>query len=143
MPYDRDYAEWQRRFERAFEELIPCMNDTKWREVFLLAARHRAPFQAAFVRDPRGSTESIHSVLLSWVGESGLHDPGIGGPCAYREILWIRFLTSIPTRLGPIVQSLDSLLADLEKLGQLPLTKTEAYVEIRGYQGTAVPPTSP
>jgi hypothetical protein len=41
--------------------------------------------------------------------------------------------------MGPIVQSLDSLIADLEKLGQLPLTITDSYVEIRGYQEPSTP----
>ncbi|HUE70580.1 MAG TPA: DUF6678 family protein [Pirellulaceae bacterium] len=140
MPYDREqWDERQRRLENAIANLIPCMNNTKWREVFSAAARHRAPFRAAFVRGTEGGTDSIHSVRASWVGESGLKDPGIGGPCSYREILWIRFPTSIPTRMGPIVQSLDSLISDLEKLGELPLTKTDSYVEIRGYQEPSTP----
>lgn len=136
MPYNRDHwDERQRRLESAIAKLIPCMSDTKWHEVFLAAARHRARFQVAFVRDPAWNTESLHFVLETWVKESGLRDPGIGGPCSYREILWIRF----PISMGPVVQALEPLLADLDRLGQLPITKTDAYVEIRGYQEPSTP----
>lgn len=113
------------------------MNDTKWREVFDSIARHSLNVQVAWVRDSDWDTQGLHSVLGFWVEMQGLRDPGIGGPCHYRDLLWIRVRRAVPDAYYgrvPRKQPIESFLAELSSLGSVPLNQTKDYVEIRGYE---------
>jgi len=138
MPCDADYyAEMERLTRRAADRLVPCMNDTKWREVFACMARHGLQFGIAWVRNDAWDTQILHRVWESWIGTHGIRDPGIGGPCDYWEILWIRVPVALPnTYWGrvPERQPIEPFLAELASLGSLPLKQTEEYVEVRGYE---------
>ena len=137
MPYDaRHYAEMQNRTKKAAHRLVACMNDTKWREVFDSIARHSLDFQVAWVRDSDWNTQGLHRVQGSWVEMHGLRDPGIGGPCHYRDLLWIRVPRAVPDAYCrvPRKQAIDPFLSELGSLGSVPLNQTEDYVEIRGYE---------
>lgn len=138
MPYHADYyAEMQRRKIKAADRLVPCMNDTKWREVFACMARHGLKFGIAWVRNDAWDNQNLHRVPESWIGTHGIRDPGIGGPCDYWEILWIRVPVAVPNDyLGkvPKRQPIEPFLAELASLGSLPLKQTEKYVEVRGYE---------
>jgi hypothetical protein len=138
MPYDaEDHANLERRTQKVARGLVSCMNDTKWREVFLCASRHQLQFKVAWVRDPGWNAESLHRIRESLIDNHGLRDPGIGGPCSYRDILWIRFPFSIHNAYYgqvPWGQPIEKLLEDLASLGSLPVRQTQEYLEIRGYE---------
>jgi hypothetical protein len=135
-------------YEHKLDQLISrrfkakLMNNTKWREVFTCLAKSELRFQVAWINAPDFPHDVLHSINLSWVGERGLLDPGIGGPCYYKEIAYIRIPTVL--RLPKVMrgevysyqekkQNVESLVAELHSLGQLPLTVMSDYVEIRGY----------
>jgi len=140
MPYDSQHrAEIDRRKDRARRELVPLMNDTKWREVFLLNVRLGLRFQMAWIRDSEWKTSAIHHpVSAHLISCDGIKDPGVGGPCLYRDILWIRFPRVLPSEYwGPAEQSLQQLWAELVRIGMLPVRTTNDFVEIRGYDEPA------
>ena len=113
------------------------MNDTKWREVFACTVRHGLQFQVAWVRNFAWDTRALHRVWASYIGTNGLRDPGIGGPCYYRDILWIRIPVALPNTYSgqvPRMQAIDPFLVELASLGLLPLKQTQEYVEVRGYE---------
>jgi len=138
MPYGADYyAEMERRTRKVADSLVPCMNDTKWREVFACMARHGLQFNIAWIRNDSWDTRILHRVWEAWIGRQGIRDPGIGGPCDYWEILWIRVPVALPSTYVsqvPKRQPIEPFLADLASLGSLPQRQTEEYVEIRGYE---------
>jgi len=137
MPYDaRHHADMQNRTNKAAHRLVACMNDTKWREVFASIARHGLAFQAAWVRDSDWNTQGLHRIQVSYIDTHGLRDPGIGGPCRYRDLLWIRVPRAVPdTRCSvPWKQAVEPFLFELDSLGSVPLNQTKDYVEIRGYE---------
>jgi hypothetical protein len=141
MPYDaRHHAKLERRNKNAARRFVSCMSDTKWREVFLCVSRHKLRFQVAWVRGSDWDTEGLHAIWESLIDTRGLRDPGVGGPCWYREILWIRLPLAIHDAYGgkvPRRQPIQQLLDDLARLGRLPIRQTHDYVEIRGYQDRA------
>ena len=137
MPYDaRHHADMQNRTNKAAHRLVACMNDTKWREVFASIARHGLAFQAAWVRDSDWNTQGLHRIQVSYIDTHGLRDPGIGGPCHYRDLLWIRVPRALRVAYCrvPRKQAIEPFLAELGSLGSVPLNQTEEYVEIRGYE---------
>ena len=139
MPYDdQHFKKLSQRDEKAAKRLVPCMNDTKWRELFLCAAKHSLLFQFAWVRETDDKRESSYdSVRESCIDVHGLRDPGLGGPCLYREILWIRFPFAIHNSYWgqvPKSQPLEQFLQDLKSIGLLPIKQTAEYVEVWGYQ---------
>jgi hypothetical protein len=108
------------------------MNNLKWREVFSTLARSvhlTTPIYWRFVRDDRSffcSVPSLHGLSLL---PERLPDelPYPYGP--YREIDWIEIPASESTKHN----DLDALTSELEALGQLPLSRTEAVLRISGY----------
>lgn len=136
MPYNSaHFAKLEQRREKAVSRLLPCMNDTKWREVFLLIARRNLTFQIAWVGDLVWPTDSYHKVQENLIENNGLRDPGIGGPCVYRDILWIRLPKTVKWGNGNwFAQDLVPFATDLTTLGTMPLQSNEDGIEIRGYQ---------
>ena len=123
-----------RRQRRSLVGFVPCMNDTKWREVFLIASSLELQFHLAWVYDSDWPVNSLHRVPKNLIDHSGIRDPGIGGPCDYREILWVRFPRRIPSGYwGPREQQIEQLDIRLDGLGVLPVTSTVDYLEVRGY----------
>jgi hypothetical protein len=140
MSFNSDhYAERERRVRQAASSLVALMNDTKWREVFSCACRHSLWFQISWLHDSSWPSDSLqHPVAENWLDTNGIRDPGIGGPCFYRDILWIRFpRVRRDLRFGPARQPVQQFVDDLASLGVLPITETDEYVEIRGYQSVA------
>lgn len=110
------------------------MNDTKWREVFCAISRFRVRFTIAFVGEAASPQGQLHFPVPERLLRSDhIADPGIGGPCYYRDILGIAF-PRIQLWDLPGTQELPLLLDELTKLGQLPISETDETVEIRGYQ---------
>lgn len=119
------------------------MNNTKWREVFTCLAKRDIRFQVGWINTPDFPRDTVHSLFSErLVGERGLLDPGIGGPCYYKEIEYVRIpkVLRLPKVMRGEVygyheqeQDVAGLVAELHGLGQLPLTVMSDYVEIRGY----------
>jgi hypothetical protein len=141
MPYkNQHYLERDRRVSLKIRDMVGVMNNTKWREVFSAVAKYRVQFSVSWVNDRIWNTASLHAVLPSWVAADGIRDPGIGGPCFYREILLIRFPFCIQENFGIRKQdAISDLVADLRNLGALPIRKTDEFLEIKGYEEPATP----
>ena len=108
------------------------MSNLKWREVFSVLARSAhltTPLYWRFVRDDRSFVWRVSSLHGLSLRPERLPDepPYPYGP--YREIDWIE----IPASESSKHNDLDALTSELEALGQLPLSRTEAGLRISGY----------
>lgn len=96
-----------------------------------------------WVHDPDWPSESIQGpVSETWVDTHGLCDPGIGGPCLFRDIMWIRFPVRIQNRTNGnliLCQAIEPFAADLANLGLLPITRTDDFIQICGYRTASLP----
>jgi len=137
MPYDAEhFAELERRAAKWREDRPAFMNDTKWREVFACLARHQTQFQVAWIGNSESATSALYSIRESLIEAHGLRDPGLGGPCAFRDIHWLQIPLAIRSAYWghvPHRQSIEPLLADLAILGDLPIQRTAGALIIRGY----------
>jgi len=141
MAYNgQHYEELERRNKNAASRFVSCMNNTKWREVLGCVARLDLIFQIAWVRDFDWNTEGLRTVIESMIDTRGLRDPGIGGQCLYRDILWIRLPFAIHNPYWgqvPTQQPVQQLLNELAGLGTFSTERTQKYLEIRGYETRA------
>ena len=114
------------------------MNDTKWREVLLIAMQMRIQFEVAYVWREEFQMGTL--VAPELLGTSTIADPGIaGGPAEYRDIFAIRFPRYVSVRnptTGVSIQD-ESLsarfLAEISSLGALPIEVLRDCIYIRGY----------
>lgn len=120
------------------------MNDTKWREVLLIAMRMRVQFEVAYVE--REEFQMGAPVAAELLGEHTIADPGIaGGPAEYRDIYAIRFNRYVEVRnprTGARTQDEGlsaSFLAEINSLGALPIEILSDYIYVRGYGERAKP----
>jgi len=121
------------------------MNDTKWREVLVIAARLELWFVATFIDadQPVVPAEFDHAHLraplpknalgLRQIGDWG----GMSGP--YKNILWILFprrfcYTNDGGHKRYRDQRIQDFLDQSAGLGQLPLEVTEHFVRVHGYK---------
>lgn len=135
------------REERFLTKAVSVMNDTKWREVWVQAARFELWFRAAFIcrREPTIPIEFDRQQLHSPLPEVAFESHQIGdwgtmcGP--YKDLLWVLF----PRRFCYANdcghrrfrdQRIQGFLEALKALGELPLEATDRFVRIYGYKST-------
>lgn len=114
------------------------MNDTKWREVLSLIGAHEMLVQFSFVREE----EYKSLIYFPENGVEGDHttDCTVHGPFFLREIFEIRcprFEEKRDSRTGRKYQDesrYNNFIAEINNLGQLPLTENDYGVIISGYQ---------
>ncbi|MCL2309254.1 MAG: hypothetical protein FWC42_03115 [Proteobacteria bacterium] len=146
MPIDPVYySELTRRTRARARKFVAQMNNTKWREVFRIIARHKIGFQIAWVHgeEPLPTIHGLHNEEL--IDRTGLRDPGIGGPCFYWEILWLRFPYTLQydNSRGHIrieTQEIAPFLRELRSLGELPINESSQFVELLAYAKPDVVP---
>jgi hypothetical protein len=117
--------------KRAGRFPVSLMNDTKWREVWMVMTEMRLRFRFAYAGDDRwneANSERLQGPFpAGYVQAKGIRDPGIGGPFFYKEILWVR----VPRIPG---NNIESFVAQVRSLGQLPVHFGPDYVEICAYE---------
>jgi hypothetical protein len=143
-PSTEGIAESQRRAQareaRLYADLIPLMNDTKWREVLVTIARREIWFQLQLVGWQRDAfTQLIAPVHPGFFERTpqgfvdGVHTSGF----FFREIWRVRCPFVVPGQLVRSIhdrrQDIAGLMEALGTLGQLPLAESESCIEIRGY----------
>lgn len=135
-------AESQRRRQakeaRQYANLVPLMNDTKWREVLTTIATREVWFQLQLV-GWKAETELIsppHPGIFERTSE-GFVDGLVGSGFYFREIRRVRCPFIVPGRLVRSIQNraqdIAGLVHALRGFGQLPISQSESYLEIRGY----------
>lgn len=106
---------------------VRLMNDTKWREVWSLIARHSLRVAMSYADSGDWNSASLWGPFSAdYVQERGIRDPGIGGPFLYKQILSIR--------IPKLNQDTSEFMADVVELGELPITESVAQIEIVGYK---------
>ena len=96
-----------------------------------------------WVKKSEWNKDSLYFVLPQIVDVEGLKDPGIGGPCLYRDILTITIprhrviketRNGSPYRQDRQPQPIADLLEDFQTLGKLPVDETAEFIQIIGYK---------
>ena len=116
------------------------MNNTKWREVF--GVLHQLKIRFAFrlqSEEPRSTDDRLYSANPRDIGIDGITDPGFGGPFHYRAIAELlvprsyvvidRFRESHEQR-RVVIQPIEDLELELNKLGKLPLQRVDEGLRI-------------
>ena len=134
----------ERRRKNAASKMCSYMNNTKWVKVFNLICDYELSFSLSWVvGNNQWDSESLWQINKSLISKSGLLDPGVGGPCNYRNIKWIRLPFEITHfeernrqiyRSNSVKQLLDEFEKKVNSLGVYPLIKTNDYIEITGYK---------
>jgi hypothetical protein len=123
---------WAHKDRRRAERFaVGLMNDTKWREVWVLLTEMGLRVYCAStdfdVADGWDEGRLAGPFRASDLKSNGMEDSGNFGPFRYKQILWVR----VPRIPG---NDVDGFVARLAALGQLPLRLAPDYVEIRGYE---------
>jgi len=106
---------------------VRLMNDTKWREIWSLIARHALRVEMSYADRQEWNSDSLWGPFSDdYVQERGIRDPGIGGPFLYKQILSIR--------IPKLNQDTSAFVADAGELGELPLVETAEQIEVVGYR---------
>ena len=121
------------------------MNDTKWREVLVLASRLNLWYMAAFVAEKKVIVppEFDRKHLRTPLPEAAFEPHQIGdwdGMCGpYEDLHWVLFPRRyfVPDAAGRKIwheQKLDAFCEQLAPLGKLPLEITMSFVRVFGYK---------
>jgi len=107
---------------------VQLMNNTKWREVWSLIAKLSLRLSMKYADDPNWQSNALWGPFrLDDVQENGIRDPGVGGPFLFKQILSIR----IPKTFQ---NDTEAFAAAIGKLGDLPVSETDEYIEILAYR---------
>ena len=122
-------SEWEAKIDKKLRNRFSArlMNDTKWREIWSLIARHALQVAMSYADEPDWNSESLWGPFSAdYVQQRGIRDPGVGGPFLYKQILSVR----IPKR----DQDTSGFMADAMQLGELPIIDAVDQIEIVGYR---------
>jgi hypothetical protein len=129
----QDPKNWEDQLDQKIQQhySTSLMNNTKWREVWEIICHLGLRIQFAYADSVEwngNNSEKLWGPLpLDYVQERGIRDPGIGGPFLYKQILWLR----VPkVRLNDAA----AFQNEVKKLGKIPISENEKYIEILGYQ---------
>ena len=120
---------WESKIDKKLRNRFSArlMNDTKWREIWLLIARHSLKVAMSYADTEHWNSASLWGPFATdYVQQRGIRDPGIGGPFLYKQILSIR--------IPKLNQDTSAFMADILQLGKLPLVETADQIEIVGYR---------
>ena len=122
-------SDWEANLDKKLRSQfsVRLMNNTKWREVWSLIARHSLRVAMSYADSGDWNSDSLwRPFSADYVQERGIRDPGIGGPFLYKQILSIR--------IPKLNQDTSAFIVDVAKLGELPMTETADQIEIVAYQ---------
>lgn len=122
-------ADWESNLDKKLRGRysVRLMNDTKWREIWSLIARHSLRVAMSYADSLEWHSDSLWGPFSDdYVQERGIRDPGIGGPFLYKQILSLR--------IPKLNQDASAFIADVVELGYLPMTETADQIEIVAYR---------
>lgn len=122
------------------KQLVPCMSNTRWREVWTCMTARKAFFHIRFV-DGWQSRLLWRAWQPNMVCDKGIADSCNSGPFTYAEIQWLCFPRQLAQDMNAGLQKawpavLEALLADFRQLGKLPISQEADAVWIYGYMPT-------
>jgi hypothetical protein len=135
------------RVARFHAQSAALMNDTKWREVLVLASRLNLWYLAAFVAEKKLDVppEFERRHLRTPLPEVAFEPHQIGdwdGMCGpYKDLHWVLyprryfFLDAAGRKIWH-EQKLETFLDQLVPLGRLPLEITSSFVRVYGYKAS-------
>ena len=115
------------------------MNNVKWNYLFEKATEFDIYGEVAFVSEENHWYERAFPVEVELIDKTGLKDPGIGGPCYYKNIYkarlrkWKEIRDPISGRRSLDEADSKEFVLSLKNNGQYPISEDNDWIYINGY----------